>query len=99
MTKDQLLPKKVLKDLLPLDGTGSLDSAVCRVKFFYPDFSWTWYPLEFDGKDTFWGLVDGFEKELGTFSLRELMENRGKLGCEIERDYYFQPTPLRALMD
>jgi hypothetical protein len=27
------------------------------------------FPAEFDGKDTFFGLVDGFELEWGTFSL------------------------------
>ena len=32
--------------------------------FFYPDFNWTWYAIEFDGKYTFFGLVDGFEEEL-----------------------------------
>jgi hypothetical protein len=68
------------------------------VKFFYPDFSWTWYPTEFDGDDLFFGLVDGFEKELGYFRLSELLENRGKLGLEIERDMYFKPTRLHTLM-
>jgi hypothetical protein len=29
------------------------------VKFFYPDFSWTWYGIEFDGKDFFYGYVEG----------------------------------------
>jgi len=68
------------------------------VKFFYPDFSWTWYGIEFDGKDVFYGLVDGFEKELGCFLLSELMECHGKFGMEIERDFYFTPCRLSTLM-
>lgn len=68
-----------------------------RVKFFYPDFSWTWYAIEFDGDDLFFGLVDGFEKELGYFRLSELLQNRGKFGMEIERDYYFTPCRLSTL--
>ncbi len=58
------------------------------VKFFHPMSSWTWYATEFDGDDTFFGLVDGFEKELGYFSLREL-ETTVVRGLHIERDRYF----------
>jgi hypothetical protein len=67
------------------------------VRFFSPDCSWTWYAIEFDGDDTFFGLVDGFEKELGYFRLSELLENRGKFGLEIERDLHFTPTRLSEL--
>ena len=63
------------------------------VKFFTPFSSWTWYATEFDGEDTFFGLVDGHEKELGYFSLSELES----LGNKIERDRWFSPTPLSKL--
>ena len=33
---------------------------------------WEWYPIEFDGKDKFYGLVFGFALEMGYFSLKEL---------------------------
>jgi hypothetical protein len=72
--------------------------AVAVVKFFTPDSSWTWYATEFDGEDLFFGLVDGFEKELGYFRLSELKQARGKLGLPIERDLYFKPTKLKDLM-
>jgi hypothetical protein len=32
------------------------------------DSSWTWYSTEFDGEDLFFGLVVGFETELGYFN-------------------------------
>jgi hypothetical protein len=67
------------------------------VKFCYPDFGWTWYGIEFDGEDIFFGLVDGFELEFGTFSLSELLANRGTLRCEIERDLYFTPKRVSEL--
>tara|TARA_Y100000310_G_scaffold143550_1_gene142909 strand:- start:16 stop:288 length:273 start_codon:yes stop_codon:yes gene_type:complete len=63
------------------------------VKFFTPFSSWSWYATEFDGEDTFFGLVDGHEKELGYFSLSELES----LGNKIERDRWFSPTPLSKL--
>ena len=98
MNRAQLLPPEVLKGLPPLGATEREADPLCRVKFFYPDFSWTWYAIEFDGDDLFFGLVDGFEKELGYFSLRELLSNRGKWGLEIERDFHFTPTPMSELM-
>jgi len=69
------------------------------VKFFTPDSNWTWYATEFDGDDLFFGLVVGFETELGYFSLSELEGVKGPLGLPIERDLHFEPTCLRKLMD
>jgi hypothetical protein len=97
MKKSDLLPKSVLSELPPLGATEEECDPLVRVKFFYPDFSWTWYATEFDGDDLFFGLVDGFEKELGYFRLSELLDNRGKWGMEIERDLFFTPCRLSTL--
>src|SRR5262249_51769385 len=77
-------------------------------KFFDPVGAWTWYategsPVDEDGYyDTdkpkvdylFFGLVVGFEKELGYFSLHELQAlkegMRGLRGVPIERDVHFR---------
>ena len=64
------------------------------ITFFTPDSSWTWYATEFDGEDTFFGLVVGHETELGYFSLQEMREARGPARLRIERELYFQPKPL-----
>lgn len=93
-----LLPQYVRKQLPPLYTQEVLGlDALARVKFFTPDNSWSWYASEFDGDETFFGLVDGFEAELGYFSLSELSQVRGKWGLPIERDLYFKPTSLREL--
>jgi hypothetical protein len=73
--------------------------AVALVKFFTPDSSWTWFASEFDGEDIFFGLVVGFETELGYFSLKELQSVHGPLGLPIERDLFFTPTTLRELIE
>ena len=99
MKREQLIPKEILRQLPKLGETSEEENPLAVVKFFYPDFSWTWYGIEFDGKDIFYGLVKGFEEEYGSFSLKELMDNRGKLGMEIERDFYFKPTPAKDLLD
>ena len=71
--------------------------AVAHVKFFTPDSSYTFFATEFDGEDTFFGLVDGHEKELGYFSLKELESVRGPLGLPIERDLYWTPKTLQEI--
>ncbi len=89
---------KELREKLPLLGsTDSNPDPVAVCKFFTPDSNWTWWALEFDGEDTFYGLVRGFEEEFGTFSLAELETATGPLGLHIERDLYFQPTPVSKL--
>ena len=94
MNRKQLVPQDIVERLPEIGETDGQEDPLLEVKFFYPDFDWTWYAMEFDGKDLFFGLVEGFEKELGYFTLSELMENRGKLGLEIERDFHFKPIPL-----
>lgn len=94
-----LLTKELLEKLPQLYSQENVKDPMIICKFFYPDFSWTWYAIEFDGKDQFFGLVDGDEKELGYFSLTELLVNRGKLGMPIERDRFFVPCRLSEIMD
>ena len=93
-----MLLTKALKKKLPLLGATDEDPdplVIC--KFFYPDFHWTWYATEFDGKDIFFGFVDGDFPELGYFSLSELQHTRGKLGLPIERDRFFKSCRLSEL--
>jgi hypothetical protein len=92
----KLLTKTIKKEVPKLYSQGEKgDEAVAYVKFFTPWSSWTWYATEFDDVDTFFGLVDGFEKELGYFSLSELESIRGPFGLKVERDLYFNPIRLK----
>ncbi|MCD4830457.1 MAG: DUF2958 domain-containing protein [Anaerohalosphaeraceae bacterium] len=75
--------RKQLPQLYSQEDKGG--KAVVYLKMFNPSGSWSWYATEFDGEDTFFGLVDGFEKELGYFSLKELESVRGSLGLPIDR--------------
>jgi hypothetical protein len=98
------LPKLYSGETLGMD-------ALAQVKFFAPDGGWTWYasegsPVDENGfYDTdkekidflFFGLVIGFEIEMGYFSLSELMSVRGALGLPVERDHDFEPTSLGKL--
>lgn len=91
--------RKELPDLYSQDGKGM--DAVAVVHYFSPYTGWDWYGTEFDGEDTFFGFVRGFESELGYFSLRELSEALVTIGMTrvpaVERDLHFTPTPLSKL--
>lgn len=86
----------------------SLDESMVVVKFFTPDSNWTWYAsegepvLDDDGNEIdfrFFGLVEGFVKELGYFLLSELKSGRGPYGLSVERDKHFSPKSLLELMN
>ena len=88
----KLLTKEIEKKLPKLYSQENEKNPKIVVKFFHPLSSWTWYAYEgerdLDGDILFFGLVDGFEKELGYFSLEQLEEIKVK-GLGIERDKFF----------
>lgn len=96
----QLMTDEIRARLPELGANEKLGlEALGQVKYFTPDSNWTWYASEFDGEDLFFGLVIGFEIELGYFSLSELQEVRGPLGLQIERDLYYEPQSLHDLRE
>jgi hypothetical protein len=96
----KLLTNAISKKLPKLYATEgvTMDDKMVICKFFTPWSNWTWYAIEYDGKDNFFGYVCGFEDELGYFSLSELKSIRGALGLKIERDLHFKPCKLSEVM-
>lgn len=71
------------------DGKGEKATIIC--KFFDCCSQWTWYATEYNPETrTFFGLVQGFEKEWGYFSLDELQTTKNRLGLPMERDLHFR---------
>ena len=95
--KKQFLPEKIARTIPKLYEQDGVSDPTVYVKFFTPDANWTWYVTEYDGEDTFYGLVNGHESEFGYFSKTELENTRGALGLKVERDLYFQKTTIRNL--
>lgn len=96
----QLMTDEIREKLPKLYANENIGlEAVAPVKYFTPDSNWTWYASEFDGEDVFFGLVSGFEVELGYFTLSELQAIRGPLGLPIERDLHYKPQKLQDLFD
>jgi len=78
-----------------------LESQKVVAKFFNPTGAWTWYLMNQDPADPdyLWGIVKGFEVEIGSFSLSELQSFKGQFGLGIERDLYFTPKPAKEIWD
>ena len=60
-----------------------------------------WYAMNTDPDDNdyLYGIVDGFEVEMGSFSLSELEAYKGPLNIGIERDLYFKPMKAKDLWE
>ena len=78
------------------ENASDYDAVLAPAKLFSPYSNWTWYITEWEAETGLcFGLVDGFEMELGYFSLDELAEVTvfGSVPA-VERDLYWQPTTL-----
>jgi len=93
----KLLTKAIVERFAKVGGQDKPD-AIVICKFFDPCGSWSWFATEYDPVDRiFFGLVQGFETELGSFSLDELESYRGRMGLGIERDLYWKEQTLEEV--
>jgi hypothetical protein len=78
-----------------------LESQKVVAKFFDPTSQWTWYLMNEDPEypDYLWGIVKGFEVEIGSFSLSELQHTKVRFGLGIERDLGFRPMPAKEVWE
>lgn len=90
----KLITKEIMKIVPPIGAQANkgLENLMLYVKLFHPISELTWYIAEadFETGECF-GLVCGFEKELGYFDLTEI-KNVSVLGLKVERDLYFKPA-------
>ena len=95
----QLMTKDLTETIPPLyanDGADDPDAVVAKAKLFSPYNGWRWYITEWDPQTGLcFGLVEGFEVELGYFDLTELSEVTvfGSVPA-VERDLYWEPQTL-----
>lgn len=83
--------------LYETDGQGY--EAVAIAHYFSCLSNWDWYLTEYEPETGLcFGLVKGFETELGYFSIREFEELNKNKGFEfIERDIHWKPCRLREV--
>ena len=100
----QLMTQK-LADTIPAlyanEKVADYDTVLAHAKLFSPYSNWTWYITEMDpGTGQCFGLVDGFEKEIGYFDLTELAETTVFGGVPaVERDLYWEPRTIGEIKD
>ena len=96
----QLLTKEIEARFKEVGSQDLLKDPIVIAKFFNPAGAGTWYATEYDPKERlFFGLVRGFENELGYFSLDELKSVKGPLGLGIERDLHFGEHTLAEVVE
>lgn len=95
----KLMTKEIERRLPKLYSTAKQENPQIIVKFFCPWNQWTWFATEgekqADGDWLFFGMVHGFEHELGNFTLSELESVTGPGGLKIERDMWFNGKTLK----
>jgi len=91
----KLIPKNL--NIPRLGETENVEDPKVVIKLFHPCSSWTWYVLEYSEEENLcFGLIDGFEVELGYFSIDELSSLRVR-GLPVERDLCWTPVSLLEL--
>ena len=94
------LMTKELADTIPAlyanEHVKDYDDVLAPAKLFSPYSNWTWYITEMDAETgTCFGLVEGFESEIGYFDLTELAEATLFGGVPaVERDLYWTPKTI-----
>ena len=98
----QLLTKKITEMAHKQYPKGSDFDQMVVAKFFDAFGSWSWYLMNIDPADDdyCWGIVKGFEVEMGSFLMSELKSLKvNNLVPRIERDLYFKPTKVKVIWD
>ena len=94
----QLMTREIAEGLPGLYEQDGAKDPVVYVHYFSCVSGWGWWLLEFDGTDEAFGLVEGYDDELGYFSLKEMAELNRSMGfVVVERDEHFSPKPLSAV--
>ena len=95
----ELMTKELGKSIPALyahENVENHDDVLAAAKLFSPYTGWRWYISEWQAETGIcFGLVEGFETELGYFSLDELAEATvfGSVPA-VERDLYWQPKTI-----
>ena len=95
----KLITKAIEKAMPALYSQEDNPDPIVVAKWFSPYSGWRWYATE-GSKDEeqgwiFFGLVKGYEAELGYWTLSELENATAANGVTwVERDMYWTPCPL-----
>ena len=91
----QLMTREIAKTAPRLYEQDGAEDPTVYAHYFSCVNGWDWWLLEFDGTDEAFGLVEGYDDELGYFSIKEMEGLNRQMGfAAVERDEHFEPKPL-----
>lgn len=76
----ELMTVEIAKTVPRLYEQDGADDPIVHVRYFSCVNGWDWWLLEFDGTDEAFGLVEGYDDELGYFSIKEMEELNRQMG-------------------
>ena len=90
------MTKEIQKKAEKQYDLGSDMEQMVVAKFFDARGSWKWFLMNKGKDDDYcWGIVKGFEVEMGSFSMEELKSMQPR----IQRDLYFEPMKAKDVWE
>lgn len=81
-------------------GDRPMMEITAKIRLFNPTGVGTWWIAAYDPEDRIaWGVAELQCREIGSFSMVELVEFRGRIGLPIERDLHYKPVTLAQLLE
>jgi hypothetical protein len=81
-------------------GDRPLAEITAKIRLFNPTGIGTWWIAAYHPEDgNAWGVAELQCREIGSFSMVELVEFRGRMGLPIERDLHYQPVSIAQLLE
>lgn len=95
----KFITAEVKKALPKLYSQEKVSDPMVVAKWFGQN-GWRWFAIEWDGEDRFFGLVQGYDTELGYWSMTELESVKGQFGLPaVERDCHWTPKKLSEVRE
>ena len=93
----KLLTKEITEKATKQYDKGSDMEQMVVAKYFDAMGDWKWFLMNMgEDEDYCWGIVKGFEVEMGSFLLSDLKET---LGLRFQRDLYFEPMKAKDVWE
>ena len=80
-------------------GDKHLSEITAKVRLFNPTGIGTWHIAAYDPDTQIaWGVAELHGREVGSFSMAEIVNFRGRFGLPIERDLHYRPVSVAEVM-
>ena len=86
----QLMTEELAKTAPRLYEQDGAEDPTVYAHYFSCVNGWDWWLLEFDGTDEAFGLVEGYDDELGYFSIKEMAELNRQMTVDFGQPFPFE---------